>query len=99
MSAGSQPRLLLCLLDWSKFLDTDGGYIGHFIIVVGMENGRVIFLNPDSVSCSATSSSQRISGQSFYSCMDEDTFEKARLANGTDEDLVFVTCRIEGSGI
>ena len=91
-STPAAPQLLLCLLDWSRVRAApagagdvrEGGYCGHFVVVVGMDGPRVLYHNP----CPSSGHG----GGRGCSVMDVAVFEEARLADGTDEDVVFIRC-------
>ena len=93
------PRLVVALLDWDIVVaaEVDDGamvctdrpgdsYSGHFVVVVGCHDGRVYFHNPNNKQID-----QHLRGASRS--IPEALFDQARLAVGTDEDLLFVSTR------
>ena len=79
---------LIVLVDWRKLTclecgrsggkgpDSDGGFVGHYVLVYGLSDRGVVYANPGCDERGCVSSKQ--------------VFTAARLADGTDEDLVVI---------
>ena len=71
-STSDDPRLIICLLDWSQCtMSPPSGYSGHYVLLVAFHRGRAVFHNPQrgGAGCS----------------LPEAAFDRARRAEGTDE--------------
>jgi len=79
LSLVTKKSLPIVLVDWNVVKgETEKGYRGHFVPVVGYDKENVYVHNPNSSSPSP-----------FFSIKRE-IFDKTRKAKGTDEDVVVV---------
>lgn len=81
----SKDSLIITLIDWNKVVGREG-YLGHFVLIVGYDKNNVIIHN-----------SGINSGKAFMK-IKKDIFDKARVANGTDEDLIIVKRKFKNIG-
>ena len=96
-STAAAPRLVIALLDWNVVSGrATASYCGHFVVVVACRGGRVYFHNPDDRRLAhggGGSGGDGDAGSDLKGAarsIEEALFDKARLADGTDEDLIFV---------
>ncbi|MBC5793283.1 MAG: peptidase C39 family protein [Nanohaloarchaea archaeon] len=71
-----EGELPIVLVDWNILKDREG-YQGHFLPFVGFESGKVLVHNPDAEDGS-------------YMEIEEEMFEEARKADGTDQDIALI---------
>ena len=96
-ATAAAPRLVIALLDWNVVCGrATGSYCGHFVVVIACHGGRVYFHNPDDRRLAHgggggggdENAGSGLKGPSRS--IEETLFDEARLADGTDEDLIFV---------
>lgn len=69
----------IVLLDWNFIESKEGrGYQGHFVTVVGYDDDNIYVHNPS------------FTGSKEYMPIRRNLFNEARMASGTDEDVVIV---------
>ncbi len=74
----SEEIVPIVLLDWNR-VTNDSGYFGHFVPIVGWDRNNVLVHQPGLPE----------NPQPFFP-IDKQTFELARKAAGTDEDILFI---------
>lgn len=74
----SEKKLIITLIDWSV-ISGKKGYQGHFIPIIGYDNKNVYIHN------------QSLTNPQESMSISRELFDKARIADGTDEDLVIIT--------
>ncbi len=74
----TQESVPLILLDWSFILESEKGYLGHFVPLTGYdENGVYVH-------------DHGLKNPTPNKFIPKELFEKARKAKGTDEDLIVI---------
>ncbi|MFB6115576.1 MAG: peptidase C39 family protein [Candidatus Nanohalobium sp.] len=74
-----EDQIPIVLLDWNEVQDGNG-YLGHFVVLTGYTDSKIIIHNSDS-------------GEGDYVKISRKTFDKARKADGTDQDVAVVKKR------
>lgn len=71
-----EDQIPVVLLDWNRIQDEES-YLGHFVALTGYTDSKVIIHNPDS----SEGDNVKIS---------RETFDRARKADGTDQDVAVI---------
>ncbi len=74
----SETSIPIVLLDWNVIFPRFSGYNGHFVPVVGFDKENVYIHNPG------------LADSLEFMPIKREIFDKARKANGTDEDILIV---------
>ena len=73
----TENSIPIVLVDWNVIINKkEKGYQGHFVPVVGYDNQNVYVHDPEE--------------QKGFKAVQRNIFDKARKADGTDEDIVVV---------
>lgn len=76
----SEKSVPIVLIDWNVISPKAGrGYQGHFVPVVGFDSEQVFIHNPG------------LGDSQAFMAVNRELFDKARKANGTDEDVLVIS--------
>ena len=73
-----KDSLIIVLLDWNVVLGNNKGYQGHFVPIVGFDDENVFVHNHGFI------------GTKEFFSIKRELFDKARKADGTDEDFMII---------
>lgn len=71
-----EDQVPVVLLDWNRIQDEEG-YLGHFVVLTGYTESKAIIHNPDS-------------SEGDYVKINRELFDRARKAEGTDQDVAVI---------
>lgn len=74
----SENTVPVVLIDWHTLKDKDEGYQGHFVPIVGYNDSEVIFHDASDE-------------EGDFLKADRERFDEARKAEGTDQDVAFIS--------